>query len=275
MIQLLTCTGERQEAWAMCIKCMMEQTYSGPVKWIIVDDGAQASIIPDREGWEIVVIRPEPFWSPGQNTQQRNMLAGLAIVDIAEPLIIIEDDDHYHNRWIEVCALHIQDCVLFGQGLMRKYNVKQRVYRDQVYPDHCSLACTATRAEGTEKLIEIAMVGHTFMDLVLWRSFKHAGKRGTMTTQHYVTGMKQMPGRAGIDSCQRDDVSGKHDKDGYILTEWVGPQAAEIYRGYYDDKKTGNSGLCQGIQETDLPYGGAKKKPSRRDRKRAAGRHTA
>ena len=42
MLTLLTATGARPEAWAICERLMARQTYAGPVRWIIVDAGPEA-----------------------------------------------------------------------------------------------------------------------------------------------------------------------------------------------------------------------------------------
>ena len=42
MLTLLTATGARPEAWAICEQLMARQTYAGPVRWVIVDDGPVA-----------------------------------------------------------------------------------------------------------------------------------------------------------------------------------------------------------------------------------------
>lgn len=69
MLTLVTATGARPEAWALCERWMLRQTFAGPVRWVIVDDGPEPQPITFRRaGWELVLIRPAPFWRPGQNT---------------------------------------------------------------------------------------------------------------------------------------------------------------------------------------------------------------
>lgn len=74
MLTLLTATGARPQAWAICERLMMAQDYSGPVRWVIVDDGKEAQPVTfERDGWTLEVIRPAPYWRQGQNTQARNL----------------------------------------------------------------------------------------------------------------------------------------------------------------------------------------------------------
>lgn len=88
-MQLLTATGARPEAWALCEQWMARQDYAGPVHWVIVDDGETPQPITfSRDGWTLTVIRPLPRWKQGMNTQCRNMLAGLEKIDRTQPLLM-------------------------------------------------------------------------------------------------------------------------------------------------------------------------------------------
>ena len=63
MLHLLTATGARPQAWAICERLMAAQDYAGPVTWIIVDDGPEPQPVTfERAGWRLVVIRPAPLW---------------------------------------------------------------------------------------------------------------------------------------------------------------------------------------------------------------------
>src|SRR5690606_8566975 len=78
LFTLLSATGARPEAWAICERLMARQDYAGPVRWVIVDDGPEPQPVTfQRDGWVLEVVRPEPYWQPGQNTQARNLAAGL------------------------------------------------------------------------------------------------------------------------------------------------------------------------------------------------------
>lgn len=97
MLTLLTATGARPHAWAICQRLMHAQRYGGLIRWIIVDDGPEPQPVTfQRVGWRVDIVRPQPCWQPGQNTQARNLLSGLALVpDDDARIAIIEDDDHY------------------------------------------------------------------------------------------------------------------------------------------------------------------------------------
>ena len=64
MLTLLTATGARPQAWAILEQLMLRQTYTGPVHWIIVDDGEEAQPITfERENWRLTLVRPQPRWT--------------------------------------------------------------------------------------------------------------------------------------------------------------------------------------------------------------------
>ena len=127
MLTLLTATGARPAAWALCERWMARQDYAGPIRWIIVDDGPEPQPVTfQRKGWQLVLVRPSPHWAPGQNTQARNLLKGLAAVGPDERLVIIEDDDWYAPDWLTTVAAELEHAELVGEHRARYYNVEQR-----------------------------------------------------------------------------------------------------------------------------------------------------
>ncbi len=127
MLTLLTCTGARPEAFAICQKLMLAQHYDGPVRWVIVDDGEVPTPITfQREGWDLIVVRPSPYWKPGDNTQARNMRAGLAFVAMDARLAIIEDDDFYAPTWLSRIDHELMFADLVGERRARYYNLCKR-----------------------------------------------------------------------------------------------------------------------------------------------------
>jgi len=135
MLTLLTTTGSRPKAWEICQKLMARQTYKGQVRWIVVDDGEKEQEIdfkPTNGIWHMEIYRPEPLWQPGQNTQARNLLTGLAVIKNEENLVIIEDDDFYATDWLETVEQQLQKAELVGECHARYYNVKKRMGREMV-----------------------------------------------------------------------------------------------------------------------------------------------
>lgn len=225
MLQLITPTGARPQAWELCQKWAMHQDYAGPVRWVIVDDGAEAQLVTfERDGWELVVIRPEPFWQPGQNTQARNLLAGLAAIDHAGSLTIFEDDDFYTRDWLTTIDRELDRAELVGEARARYYNLPLRRGRQLSNSAHASLCSTAMRGAALRTFADACRRRPKFIDLDIWQ--RHPSRH--LFGGHRVTGIKGLPGRGGIGMGHRDDFRGQDDPTGALLREWVGADA-ELY----------------------------------------------
>ena len=226
MLTLLTATGCRPEAWAITEQLMLAQDYAGPVRWVIVDDGEKPQPITfEREGWTLEVIRPAPFWKAGQNTQARNLSAGLAVISNDDRVLIIEDDDHVKPTYLRAMNAMLDKADLVGESFARYYNVKTRHYRQLSNAMHASLCSTAVKGGAIEALRRECKPGVQFIDLNLWRNFK-----GSKLLQRngLVTGIKGMSGRGGIGMGHKPDFHGIKDEDGALLRELIG-QDAGIY----------------------------------------------
>lgn len=225
MLTLLTATGARPAAWALCERWMARQDYTGPVRWIIVDDGPEPQPVTfRRDGWQLVLVRPSPHWAPGQNTQARNLLKGLAAVDPADRLVIIEDDDWYAPDWLTTVAAELQHAELVGEHRARYYNVQQRCGRQLVNTGHASLCSTAMRGSALQDFADACRARPKFIDLELWRLAR--GRR--LFGGHRVVGIKGLPGRGGIGMGHDPEFSGEADANGALLRDWVG-EDAEVY----------------------------------------------
>jgi hypothetical protein len=223
MIQLLTPTGARHQAWELCIKYMAAQDYQGPVHWVIVDDGPNPQTVPDIPGWRISVIYPKDKWQKGQNTQNRNLLVGIKHLSKKHPVLFIEDDEHYHPSWISVCAEHLQHHKLIGQALCRKYSLAKRAWSENTY-NHASLCCTAISGSMISKFKAIVERNQKLADIQLWNE-----NVGHLIEGAYVTGIKCMPGRGGIDSGHRESFAGHRDGELNVLKKWIGADAENYY----------------------------------------------
>ena len=225
MLTLLTATGARPMAWAICEQLMMLQTFQGPVRWLIVDDGETPQPITfKRDGWTLEVIRPEPFWKTGQNTQARNLLAGLRKIGKNERVVVVEDDDHYGAGYLADVGKWLNNYDLVGEPEARYFNVATGVGKQLPNKTHASLCSTAAKGPAIQALMQSVLTNHKFIDLALWRSFR--GKKYLSKTRH-VVGIKGLPGRHGI-GAGHTALTGK--SNGHILREWIGEDAG-IY-GY-------------------------------------------
>jgi len=225
MLTLLTATGARPAAWALCERWMARQDYAGPVRWIIVDDGPEPQPVTfRRDGWQLVLVRPSPHWAPGQNTQARNLLKGLAAVGPDERLVIIEDDDHYAADWLTTVAAQLEHAELVGEHRARYYNVEQRRGRQLANTGHASLCSTAMRSSALRDFADACRSRPKFIDLELWRRPRDRRLFGG----HRVVGIKGLPGRGGIGMGHDPDFKGDADVSGALLRHWIG-EDAEVY----------------------------------------------
>ena len=216
MLTLLTATGMRPEAWAICEKLMMRQTYQGAVHWIIVDDGEQPQPITFfRKGWVLSFIRPMPRWEEGQNTQARNLCAGLERVGEDAKVAIIEDDDFYAPEYLEDVARWLDSADLVGESRARYFNVATGVGKQIANTQHSSLCSTAVKGPAIQALKDSVLRNNKFIDIDLWK--KYTGRTFLSQTQH-VVGIKGLPGRSGIGMGHR--LSGVAQAG--LLQQWIG-----------------------------------------------------
>ena len=225
MLTLLTATGARPEAWAICESLMAAQDYTGPVRWVIVDDGPDPQPVTfKRDGWQLLVIRPAPFWQPGQNTQARNLAKGMEAVPADARLVIIEDDDVYRADWLSHVDRQLDRAELVGECQARYYNLALRRGRQLSNNRHASLCSTAMRGAALATFRRELKPGVQFIDVNLWR--RHPSRH--LFTGGRVVGMKGLPGRGGIGMGHRNDFRGTADPDLTLLRQWIG-ENVELY----------------------------------------------
>lgn len=222
MLTLLTATGCRPEAWALCERWMMRQDYTGQVRWVIVDDGKEKQLVNfSRDNWTLEIVWPEHVWEPGMNTQAVNMLAGLSRISDNERLVIIEDDDYYAPDWLSHVSKQLDKAELVGETKARYYNVQRKVGKCLTNMQHSSLCSTAMRGDGIKRFREVCLPGVKFIDLNLWRS----NARKYLFGGHRVVGIKGLPGREGIGMGHKDKFNGISDREGTMLYSWIGADA--------------------------------------------------
>ena len=210
---------------------MKRQIIDTPVRWIIVDDGAEPQKAPKIGGWEIVVLRPQPFWREGQNTQCRNLRVGLEFVDKSKPLLFIEDDEWYAPGYLHAQAALLKSYPMTGQRQSFKYNIRLMRYKIQSHPYACSLCTTGMIGDAITHFKHVIAKSPKLPDMAIWPRYRKSGYRydGIM-----VAGIKCMPGRAGIDSGHEPNMRGIDDPDGATLKRWIGNDAKRYLK--YSDR---------------------------------------
>lgn len=190
MLSVLTATGARPEAWARCEQYMAAQDYSGPVRWVIVDDGPEPQPVTfKRSSWRLVVVQPHPLWKPGQNTQARNLLEGL--IHCTDKVVIVEDDDYYAPCWLSKCAQRLEFDDLVGEAptLYRHVNGTEKLMTNKT-PSLCQ---TAMKGQALQRFGDVLRKYDTLIDCKLWAD---GGK--VYPNSNDVIGIKGLPGRPGV-----------------------------------------------------------------------------
>lgn len=227
MLTVITPTGARPEALALCDKWMQHQTDQNFV-WVVLDDGPDQSPRPERCD---MIVRPRWRWH-GENTQHRAMLELLRVTDDS-PKIVSEDDDHYTPGYIaSMRVLLDQGYGLVGEHSALYYHVGMRQYKEMSNRKHASLCSTAFQGkEAHDRIKKLCDKKVRMIDHQLWREY--AGKKKLQATRLSV-GIKGLPGRSGI-GCGHNLKGGKKDLGLDFLRATIGSNA-EYYRGYYGRK---------------------------------------
>jgi hypothetical protein len=229
MLTLLTTTGCRAEAFSICQKLMMRQSYDGEVRWLIIDDGEiDQPITFKRHKWQLEIIKPKHRWTEGANTQRRNLVEGLKHIKNDAKLIIIEDDDYYSPYYLETADEWLSKANLVGESFARYYNLQSKKYRQLTNLFHSSLCSTAMKGDAIEFFRAICTVHDTLIDLNLWKKYNGAKQ---LYKNNMVVGIKGLPGRSGIGIGHKAGFQGKIDADGLIFSEWLQGDTA-LYEQY-------------------------------------------
>jgi len=244
-IAVLTPTGDRHEAFALCYRYITRQ-HRTPDVWFITDDGATETAVPAGE-FPIAKLRLPPM----PNSQHRNMLA---LLDAAEnsdcdAFVIVEDDDWYSPHYLARCTEHLRNHELIGEMPARYYNVRTRHWRVFQNTYHASLCQTAFRRSMIQPLRDVVASGQ-WIDMTFWPKYL---SRGLLWDGYNVVGMKSMPGRAGVSNAHRETASWGHaDPNLEKLREWIGADAA-LYAGYVEQASNSDTASNTANSTTKQP----------------------
>lgn len=221
MLIVITPTGVRPAAFELCQRMMARQTYSSKFLWVVVDDGESPSQVTiDRDNITVEIVRPKPFWNEGENTQGRNLIAGLNFVGRDDIVTIWEDDDWYHPDWLSWVVDHADEAELIGEAAAIYYNVASRKWRRLMNTEHASLRCSAMRGGAIETFRKVLETPYRYYDQRLWAA--HDDKK--VFDRRLTVGIKAMPGRPGI-ALGHDGIRGNPDPEMKKLRELIGDDA--------------------------------------------------
>lgn len=260
-LAIVTPTGGRPEAMALCARWMSQQTFlrlnerEVDWEWIVIDDVAKIDRVPgyfselfpwydssSSERPTNIFIR-EPSWQPGQNTQKVNLETALncltyneldpAILE-AEAIAFIEDDDWYAPNYLEDMVAKLDEGYdIVGEANARYYHVPTGRRRQLQNVEHASLCQTVIRAELLPLFRKALDSNERYFDIVLWQLVtKHKLRRFLFPESERCVGIKGLPGREGIGNGHAPNSHWKEDTTGSFLQSWVGAEAAKFYEPF-------------------------------------------
>jgi len=231
LITVITPTGDRPEAFALCERWMSQQTYTGQIQWIVVDDGVEPTAC--TMGQQYILQRPMQHHS-----LCRNLRAAIPHIK-GECIFVVEDDDYYAPHYLSTMVGRLQRADLVGEFGAKYYYLRHKSYRHNHQSEHHASLCRTGMTRAVLQTLERSAQGwHPSIDLRLWRAWRGSTFtwRDADGTQSLCVGMKGVEGRQSRGwKPSRNAVA---DADLKTLEKWVGKEAAEIYR----NMMTGSSG---------------------------------
>lgn len=233
-ITVITPTGDRQLAFALCKRWMENQTRQ-PDQWIVIDDGKDP--LTPLDG--MTYIRRTPLPDDPPHTVVLNHRAALPKITGGK-ILIMEDDDYYAPSYIEEVASRLDLSEVVGICMSKYYHLPTGGYRIVGDSTHASLGQTAFRASFLPKFE--AILSETTKPFVDMRVWKNVGSSGDLFVDEVVPlylGIKGLPGRRGIGVGHRSETYGnsKDTGDRAMLKQWV-PGDYQIYLDILNGKLT-------------------------------------
>jgi hypothetical protein len=221
IVTLITPTGDRPEAFAMCEHWMRSQRYTGAIQWIVVDDGK----IPTKPTMADDYIRLRPMY---KHSLCRNLAAAIPKIR-GRFVLIIEDDDYYGPDYVSTMVGRLHHADLVGEFGAKYYFVNASKYRHRTDARHSSLCRTGMTNSVIQTLTDcVTGTDHPSVDLRLWERWT-----GSALTWVDVAGDTRMcVGIKGVAGRQskgwRVSPDALDDSDGSILRLWCG-EDSEAY----------------------------------------------
>jgi len=237
-ITLITPTGDRPLAFALCQNWMKKQTLQS-FQWIVVDDGKT----PMTPCVPMKYIRREPRPDDPQCTLTRNFEAALPLIK-GNKIIIIEDDEYYAPKYLAEMSLRLSQYEIVGLGNTKYYYLFSGGYYRHGNKRRASLAQTAFQGSFLPEFKEILNmnVGSARIDRRIWENVRE-NNRGLIffdDNDSLYLGIKGLPGRPGMighDPKARPYRWNPPDISRKILKQWI-PEDYKIYMDIINGKLT-------------------------------------
>ena len=227
-LTIITPTGDRPEAFALCERWMARQTYKGRIQWLVLDNG--------HEPVNCTMGQTHHVMEPDHETGKRSLASKIKLAcDMAEATLvtIAEDDDWYAPAHLAKLVGRLNDAEVVGTTEQRYYNLLHRRYWQGTNFGSC-LCATGLRRSMLPTLKAAAQNAYdTNGTLCVDRNFWSmvAGNRPTVrcSTDLYAkgtfVGVKGMPGREGLGAGHHPNDKWYSDPEGAKLREWLGAEA--------------------------------------------------
>jgi glycosyltransferase involved in cell wall biosynthesis len=240
-VTVITCTGDRPEALALCAKYILNQDFFGTIQWIMVDDGKEkmSNIISLPMTVQGTYVRRDSSKDPDDNpTLNLNLKEALKEVNPdSKAIFFIEDDDWYSSHYLSTMYVKIRSGFsLVGESEAVYYHVGARKIAYLTNDSQASLSQTAIDISLLPVFTDLVTQNkHPFIDLFLWKYkvsrflFTHPNKRGWMSV-----GIKGMPGRRGIGVGHRKNFSEYEDDPNLEKLQSLIGEDVKHYTKYYE-----------------------------------------
>jgi hypothetical protein len=235
MLDIITPSGDRPLQFSLCKEWMKNQTFTGPVHWIVVDDSIYGNYdisgLPDN--WEVTHLTPKIDKTPAYSTQGQNLFLALDKIKYTK-IVMVEDDDYYSPIWLDLCSQHLDDYGMFGIKNLVNYNLNNRtwLYKQYAGRNNNPMCTTSLRAGLVPALKKICAVNEDMFDHLLWE------QKDTFYLKEFilppVIGVKGLPGRRGMTTKHRR-ILPNNDASLNTFKEFVGQEAFLLYKEKFND----------------------------------------
>lgn len=226
MLTLITPTGDRPLAFALCQNWIRKQTLQ-PDQWIVVDDGK----VPLKSYVPMEYVRREPQANDPKHTLILNLKTAMPLIK-GDKIIIIEDDEYYAPEYVREMAHRLDQREVVGIMRSKYYHLPTGGYLQIRNTTHASLAETGFRSSFVPELSGI-WDGDPSLDMRIWQ------KAGPARSLLFVDddkplylGIKGLPGRMGIGAGHNPAMyrNIRDIADRAVLRQWV----SQDYQVYLD-----------------------------------------
>lgn len=252
IVTLINAPGWRPESLRIFQKYLNQQTYSGVIQWVVIDDqSTPLQLGPLMANIQAEIRKGPTVWQEGLNTQKVNLTEALKYVK-GKYLFFAEEDDFINPKFIETMVWMLDRFVLVGESNSKYFNVAVPGWKQMSNFRHASLSSTGMRIEALPHLQAAIAAQGLYIDIELWGNVRRAGLPTLLFSDKQLSvGIKGMPGRAGIGVGHTKTKDYLIDPKGDKLAEWIGADIVN-YRPFLSNKfvkKETISGVPNG-QET-------------------------